>query len=123
MIVIGVIIATFGEIQFVMTGFIFQMAGVFCEATRLAMVERLLSGGEFKMDPLVSLYYFAPACAFMNGLIFLFMELPKMDVVNEVLRLGIFTLIANASVAFALNVAVVFLVSRNFRESDFQDLC
>jgi hypothetical protein len=109
-IVLGVMIASVGEIKFVLTGFIFQMAGVFCEATRLAMVERLLSGGEFKMDPLVSLYYFAPACATMNLFIWLFMEMPKMSIQN-ITDLGVFTLLANACVAFMLNVAVVFLVS------------
>jgi hypothetical protein len=111
-IVFGVMIASVGEIKFVLIGFMFQMAGVFCEATRLAMVERLLSGGEFKMDPLVSLYYFAPACASMNFVIWLFMEMPKMSVQN-IMDLGLFTLLANASVAFLLNVAVVFLVSRH----------
>ena len=109
-IVLGVMIASVGEIKFVLIGFLFQMAGVFCEATRLAMVERLLSGGEFKMDPLVSLYYFAPACASMNFVIWLFIEMPKMSVQN-IMDLGLFTLLANASIAFMLNVAVVFLVS------------
>jgi hypothetical protein len=109
-IVLGVMIASVGEIKFVLRGVIFQMAGVFCEATRLAMVERLLSGGEFKMDPLVSLYYFAPACACMNFVIWIFMEMPKMSV-QDITDLGYFTLLANASVAFLLNVAVVFLVS------------
>ena len=109
-IVVGVIIASFGEIQFVLIGFIVQIAGILCEATRLAMVERLLSGGEFKMDPLVSLYYFAPACACMNFVMFLFLELHKISMA-KIMELGLFTLLANASVAFMLNVAVVFLVS------------
>lgn len=60
-IVIGVVIASFGEIKFVMTGFLFQVGGITFEAIRLVMVQRLLSSAEFKMDPLVSLYYFAPA--------------------------------------------------------------
>ena len=68
-IVLGVIIASYGEIKFVMTGFLFQLAGVAFEATRLVMVQKLLSSAEFKMDPLVSLYYFAPACAVMNGVV------------------------------------------------------
>lgn len=109
-IVIGVIIASLGEIKFVMIGFIVQILGIVCEATRLAMVERLLSSAEFKMDPLVSLYYFAPACALMNGIMFVFMELPKLSL-QQILDLGLFTLLANAMVAFALNIAVVFLVS------------
>jgi hypothetical protein len=73
------------------------------------MVERLLSSAEFKMDPLVSLYYFAPACAVMNGMMFLILELPKIST-ERILDLGLITLLLNASVAFCLNIAVVFLV-------------
>jgi hypothetical protein len=109
-IVVGVIIASLGEIKFVMIGFVVQVLGIVCEATRLAMVERLLSSAEFKMDPLVSLYYFAPACAVMNGVMFLIMEAPKLSV-EKIFDLGLGTLLLNASVAFCLNIAVVFLVS------------
>lgn len=108
-IVIGVIIASFGEIKFVMMGFLFQVGGIIFEATRLVMVQRLLSGDSFKMDPLVSLYYYAPACAVMNGFVFLFTELPRITMA-DIYSVGTFTLIANALVAFLLNVSVVFLV-------------
>lgn len=110
-IVIGVVIASMGEIQFVMIGFLFQVAGIVFEAVRLVMVQRLLSGSDFKMDPLVSLYYYAPACAVINGMVLLFTELPKLTMV-DIDRVGIFTLIANASVAFLLNVSVVFLIGK-----------
>ncbi|KAI4732217.1 hypothetical protein E4T50_17192, partial [Aureobasidium sp. EXF-12298] len=42
-IVIGVIIASFGEIQFVVLGFLLQVASIIFEAIRLTMVQRLLS--------------------------------------------------------------------------------
>ena len=74
------------------------------------MVQRLLSSAEFKMDPMVSLYYFAPACAVINGVFTLFVEIPKMGM-SDIYNLGIGILIANAFVAFLLNVAVVLLVS------------
>ena len=109
-IVLGVIIASFGEIKFVLTGFLFQIAGIVFEAIRLTMVQRLLSSAEFKMDPLVSLYYFAPACAVMNGLVALVVEIPKLTLA-DIQMVGYFPLLANAFVAFALNVSVVFLVS------------
>lgn len=54
-IVIGVIIASYGEIQFDLTGFLWQAGGISFEATRLIMVQRLLSSAEYKMDPLTSL--------------------------------------------------------------------
>lgn len=109
-IVLGVVIASFGEIKFVLIGFLFQLGGVAFEATRLVMVQRLLSSAEYKMDPLVSLYYFAPVCAVMNFCVALVVEIPKITV-TEVLDLGLFTLLANAMIAFALNVSVVFLVT------------
>ena len=54
-IVIGVIIASIGEIKFDLTGFLWQAGGISFEATRLVLVQRLLSSAEFKMDPLTSL--------------------------------------------------------------------
>lgn len=54
-IVVGVVIASFGEIMFDMTGFLWQAGGITFEATRLVMVQRLLNSAEYKMDPLTSL--------------------------------------------------------------------
>lgn len=108
-IVFGVVIASYGEIQFNMTGFLYQLGGIVFEATRLVMVQRLLSSAEFKMDPLVSLYYFAPACAIMNGIVAMFFEVPKLTLA-DIERVGYFLLLVNAMIAFLLNVSVVFLV-------------
>lgn len=110
-IVIGVIIASFGEIQFNLTGFLYQLGGITFEALRLVLVQKLLSSAEFKMDPLVSLYYFAPVCALMNGVVALFMEIHSMTMDN-IYQVGFLTLLANAMVAFLLNVSVVFLIGK-----------
>jgi hypothetical protein len=109
-IVIGVVIASFGEIKFNMVGFLFQIGGIVFEATRLVMVQGLLSSADFKMDPMVSLYYFAPICAVMNGAVALFLEIPHVTM-DHVYSVGIWLLVLNAVVAFLLNVSVVFLVS------------
>ena len=110
-IVLGVIIASIGEINFVLLGVIFQLGGILFEAIRLVMVERLLSSAEYKMDPLVSLYYFAPVCAIMNFCTALVFEIPRIQM-DELYHVGLWTLLANAMVAFALNVSVVFLVCK-----------
>lgn len=110
-IVLGVVIASFGEIKFVLIGFLFQIGGIMFEATRLVMVQRLLSSAEYKMDPLVSLYYFAPVCAVMNGITALFLEVPNLTM-GHIYNVGIWTLLANAVVAFMLNVSVVFLIGK-----------
>lgn len=63
----------------------------------------------YKMDPLVSLYYYAPVCAVMNVFVALFVEMPSFKM-SDLVQLGPWILIANASCAFLLNVASVFLV-------------
>lgn len=105
-------IASFGEIKFVFSGFMFQVGGVVFEALRLVLVQRLLSSGDFKMDPLVSLYYFAPACAVTNGLFTALVELPRLTM-DDIYNLGPMILLANAFVAFLLNVSGVLLVSQS----------
>ncbi|KFY39246.1 hypothetical protein V495_06060 [Pseudogymnoascus sp. VKM F-4514 (FW-929)] len=110
-IVIGVVLASFGEIKFVMIGFLFQCGGIMFEAVRLVMVQRLLNSPDSKMDPLVSLYYFAPVCTVFNGLIALAWEVPKVTM-PEIHKVGLHNFALNAMVAFALNVSVVFLIGK-----------
>lgn len=109
-IVIGVVIASIGEIKFVWIGVIYQIAGVICEALRLTMVQRLLSSADFKMDPLVSLYYFAPICAVMNFVVAAAWEIPRCTL-DDIYNVGLLTFFLNGLCAFLLNVSVVFLVS------------
>jgi hypothetical protein len=59
-IVLGIIIASYGEIGLDSVGFVFQAGAIAMESIRLVLVQKLLSSPEYKMDPLVSLYYFAP---------------------------------------------------------------
>jgi hypothetical protein len=108
-IVIGVVIASFGEIRFRAIGFFFQCGGIAFEAIRLVMVQKLLNGSEYKMDPLVSLYYFAPICTIMNTCVSLIFEVHKIHI-SDFLNLGLGTLLANAVLAFSLNISSVFLV-------------
>ncbi|KAI9791181.1 MAG: hypothetical protein M1816_004173 [Peltula sp. TS41687] len=110
-IVIGVVLASFGEIKFVLTGFIYQVCGIMFEAIRLVLVQRLLSSAEYKMDPLVSLYYFAPVCAIMNFVVSLIIEVPRLHLA-DIMNVGVWTLLVNAMIAFALNVSVVFLIGK-----------
>jgi hypothetical protein len=110
-IVFGVALASFGEIKFVWIGFLFQMGGIVFEAIRLVMIQILLSGEGQKMDPLVSLYYYAPVCAVMNFLVAAAnpQEIPSFQMA-DLWRAGPFILLLNAAVAFLLNIASVFLV-------------
>ncbi|KAL1296922.1 hypothetical protein AAFC00_004532 [Neodothiora populina] len=109
-IVVGVVIASLGEIRFVVIGVVFQLGGILFESTRLVMIQRLLSA-EFKMDPLVSLYYFAPVCAITNGLLTFIFEAPYMSIADFE-RVGYFTLLINAACAFLLNVSSLLLIGK-----------
>jgi len=106
MISTGVALASHGELNFNLIGFITQAAAVAFEASRLVMIQLLLHG--LKMDPLVSLHYYAPVCALINSLVLPFTE--GLAPFYELARIGPLILISNASVAFLLNVAAVFLV-------------
>lgn len=106
MISCGVALASHGELHFNLYGFAVQAAAVAFEASRLVMIQVLLHG--LKMDPLVSLHYYAPVCALINLAVIPFTEgfAPFYDLP----RIGPLILISNALVAFLLNVAAVFLV-------------
>ncbi|KAL7925532.1 triose-phosphate transporter family domain-containing protein [Trichoderma austrokoningii] len=110
-IVFGVAVSSFGEIQFSWTGFFFQIGGTTFEAVRVVMIQVMLSGEGLNMDPLVSLYYYAPVCAVMNFLIALVGEVPKFKL-EHAAQAGYGMLFLNASIAFILNVASVFLIGK-----------
>ncbi|SNX85040.1 related to triose phosphate/3-phosphoglycerate/phosphate translocator [Melanopsichium pennsylvanicum] len=102
----GVALASYGQGEFAMSGFVCQVLAIGFESSRLVMIQVLLQG--LKMDPLVSLYYFAPVCAAINALVLPFTEglVPFFQISN----LGPFVLFSNAGVAFGLNIAAVFLI-------------
>ncbi|KAE8441564.1 hypothetical protein EG329_004683 [Mollisiaceae sp. DMI_Dod_QoI] len=110
-IVFGVTLASYGEVQFVWLGFIYQAGGIFAEAIRLIMIQILLSGEGQNLDPLVSLYYYAPVCTVMNFIVALATEWNSFRI-EDVWRVGILILVLNAAVAFLLNVASVFLIGK-----------
>lgn len=70
------------------------------------MIQVLLHN--LKMDPLVSLHYYAPVCAAINLIVLPFTE--GLAPFYELPRIGGAIMLSNASVAFLLNVAAVFLV-------------
>lgn len=104
-------LASFGEIKFVWLGFFFQAGGIFAEAMRVVLIQMLLSSAGQNMDPLISLYYFAPVCAVMNFLVALATEFPSFHL-SSISRVGLFTLFLNAILAFLLNASSVFLIGK-----------
>ncbi|KAE8224335.1 hypothetical protein CF319_g2751 [Tilletia indica] len=102
----GVALASYGEADFVYSGFVEQCIAIAFESSRLVMIQILLQG--LKMDPLVSLYFFAPVCAGINTVLLILRE--GTEPFENLYRLGAFVLFTNAGVAFGLNIAMVFLI-------------
>ncbi|KAL8656782.1 MAG: hypothetical protein Q9210_000025 [Variospora velana] len=110
-IVLGVVLASLGEIKIQLMGFLFQFGGLVFEAYRLALIQKLLNDERYMMDPLVSLYYFAPCCAGMIALMGVVEEWPSISW-EDVQGVGWWVWAANGVLAMALNVASVFLIGK-----------
>ncbi|KMZ61883.1 Phosphate translocator, putative, expressed [Zostera marina] len=111
----GVAIAAYGEARFDVWGVILQLSAVVFEATRLVLIQILLTSKGISLNPITSLYYVAPCC-------FAFLSLPWICVEYPILakhvadmgsfKFDIFTFGANSICAFALNLAVFLLVGK-----------
>lgn len=110
-IVIGIVISSFGELHFVLFGVVVQILAVVCEAYRLALIQRILSSPEFRMDPMVSLYFYAPVCAVLNLLVAFMFDIPTFSM-EDLWQVGLGQMLMNASIAFMLNISSLMLVSR-----------
>ncbi|KAK8101577.1 triose-phosphate transporter [Apiospora kogelbergensis] len=114
-IVMGVLIASAGEIHFSWIGFFYQLGGLVFESIRVVMIQALMSGddnsGRRNMDPLVSLYYYAPVCAVVNSFVVWATEWPSFSW-NHVVGAGPWMLVLNGLIAFLLNVSSVMLIGK-----------
>lgn len=110
-IAIGVAIASYGEINFVVIGVVLQMASVATESTRLTLVQILLQRRGIKLNPITTLYLIAPCCFAFLCIPFFFIELPKL--LNDTnVRLDPLVFLTNAGAAFGLNMAVFLLIGK-----------
>ena len=108
----GVALACYGQIQFDIIGFAVQMLAVGCEAFRLCLVSIALTSKGFKLSPIAFLYFVAPLCALaiLPAWLYLEAEAVTRHDFGPIRRLGVFLLLANASVAFLLNLATMALI-------------
>ncbi|GAA5925893.1 uncharacterized protein JCM15063_005154 [Sporobolomyces koalae] len=118
----GVGIASAAEVNFHLTGFIIQMVAIAIEATRVTLIQLLLTTPSSSstgtstpaapptspMSPLKSLYYFAPICLVLN--LCLLVPLEGWTAITEIPRLGWGLVFVNASLTFGLNLSAVMLI-------------
>ncbi|CAL5440287.1 unnamed protein product [Camellia sinensis] len=108
---IGVAIAAYGEAKFDSWGVFLQLGAVAFEATRLVLIQILLTSKGITLNPITSLYYVAPCCFVFLSVPWFFVEFPVLkDTWSFHFDFAIFG--TNSFCAFALNLAVFLLVGK-----------
>lgn len=57
---VGVVVSSYGEINFNVIGTVYQVMGILAEALRLVLTQVLLQKKGLTLNPVTSLYYIAP---------------------------------------------------------------
>lgn len=107
----GVGIAAYGEAKFDVWGVVLQLGAVAFEATRLVLIQILLTSKGISLNPITSLYYVAPCCFVFLLVPWIFVEYPILKATSSFqFDFAIFG--TNSCCAFALNLAVFLLVGK-----------
>jgi drug/metabolite transporter (DMT)-like permease len=105
---LGVSITAVGELRFSMLGFLFQLGGIVAEASRLVLADKMLK--ELKLDSLSAIYYIAPVSFLTIATGFFLFESDRFTWSTAIFDHGAI-LMLNGGAAFALNIAIVLLIS------------
>lgn len=110
-ITVGVAVAAYGEAHFDPTGILLQLGAVAFEATRLVLIQILLTSRGITFNPITSLYYVAPCCLVFLSIPWFIVELPKLQAM-ETIKFSVLIFSTNSLCAFALNLAVFLLIGK-----------
>ncbi|KAJ1415910.1 Sugar phosphate transporter domain [Sesbania bispinosa] len=108
---LGVAVAAYGEAKFDVWGVILQLGAVCFEATRLVMIQILLTSKGISLNPITSLYYVAPCCLVFLSVPWIIVEYPILKETSS-FHLDFVIFGTNSLCAFALNLAVFLLVGK-----------
>ncbi|KAA8525447.1 hypothetical protein F0562_007286 [Nyssa sinensis] len=108
---VGVAIAAYGEAKFDSWGVFLQLGAVAFEATRLVMIQILLTSKGITLNPITSLYYVAPCCLVFLFVPWIFVEYPVLKESSS-FHFDFVIFGTNSFCAFALNLAVFLLVGK-----------
>nr|XP_043633446.1 probable sugar phosphate/phosphate translocator At5g25400 [Erigeron canadensis] len=107
----GVAIAAYGEAKFNTWGVMLQLGAVCFEATRLVLIQILLTSKGITFNPITSLYYVAPCCFAFLSIPWMIVEFPKLRDTSS-FHFDYVVFGTNSLCAFALNLAVFLLVGK-----------
>ncbi|XP_004501317.1 probable sugar phosphate/phosphate translocator At5g25400 [Cicer arietinum] len=108
---LGVGVAAYGEARFDTWGVILQLGAVAFEATRLVMIQILLTSKGISLNPITSLYYVAPCCFVFLSIPWILVEYPILKQTST-FQFDFVIFGTNSLCAFALNLAVFLLVGK-----------
>ncbi|KAL3655817.1 hypothetical protein CASFOL_000213 [Castilleja foliolosa] len=108
----GVAVAAYGEAKYDSFGVLLQLGAVAFEATRLVMIQILLTSKGISLNPITSLYYVAPSCLAFLAVPWLLVELPVLRRQELGFQFDLVIFGTNSLCAFALNLAVFLLVGK-----------
>jgi len=108
---VGVAIAAYGEAKFDSWGVLLQLGAVAFEATRLVLIQILLTSKGITLNPITTLYYVAPCCLLFLTVPWLFVEFPVLKETST-FHFDYFIFGTNSLCAFALNLAVFLLIGK-----------
>ncbi|KAL2611413.1 hypothetical protein R1flu_023105 [Riccia fluitans] len=110
---VGVAIAAYGEAKFDAWGVILQLGAVGFEATRLVLIQILLTSKGISLNPITSLYYVAPCCFVFLSIPWVLIEYPQLAAKATGTADYDFVVFGmNSACAFALNLSVFLLVGK-----------
>ncbi|XP_071724099.1 probable sugar phosphate/phosphate translocator At5g25400 [Rutidosis leptorrhynchoides] len=107
----GVAVAAYGEAKFNSWGVMLQLGAVCFEATRLVLIQILLTSKGITFNPITSLYYVAPCCFAFLSIPWMIVEFPKLRDTSS-FHFDYLIFGSNSLCAFALNLAVFLLVGK-----------
>nr|XP_043627123.1 probable sugar phosphate/phosphate translocator At5g25400 [Erigeron canadensis] len=107
----GVAIAAYGEAKFNAWGVMLQLGAVVFEATRLVLIQILMTSKGITFNPITSLYYVAPCCLVFLSVPWMVVELPVLRETSS-FQFDFVVFGTNSFCAFALNLAVFLLVGK-----------
>lgn len=108
---VGVGIAAYGEAKFNGWGVMLQLGAVAFEATRLVLIQILLTSKGISLNPITSLYYIAPCCFVCLTVPWIIVEYPRLMAMSS-FNFDYLVFGTNSACAFLLNLAVFLLVGK-----------
>lgn len=106
----GVLIASFGEVNFSAVGTAIQVASLVFEATRLTLLQVLLQKKGYRFNPMTAMFYLSPITALFLFMLFIVRE--SSVVLVSIANVSPHLIFANCCCAFVLNIAVFLLVGK-----------